>query len=450
MNTPAELTVVLPLFPRHPGLRRALASLRAQTRRPDFVLLLDDGTNPDAGSLGRELPGLAVETVQAGTSNVAEAVNRAAELLRQSEFVAILTSGGAYLPPRLERCLAAMRDPARFRAPGIIVTAIEPVDGQGTRFAPDDPRRAQLERLWAPGRAGLSIPEWLGSADFVLGATNIFARRAYLAANPLPTDTQTFAYHAAVQAGVQGMLGVIDEPLLELVWSGREKEPSALGLAGILRAQLAMLATLRDKLATSPETRRSLATFHRAAWNNLSGLREDLFLQAALQLTSLAAPAETAKAIERVTSASNLPETPPFLRELRESGTPTDPAAYAAALAKTRAELAALRDEHARVGRVAAAAQSSGWVRLGAWLGERSARRIMEMEAEEKESLQPPDGEVEGRGENNPDQIGNKQPSGNAADGTERAAGQHDGGTEKNDLEKRETGVVQSEENRRP
>jgi hypothetical protein len=32
---------------------------------------------------------------------------------------------------------------------------------------------------------------------------------------------------------------------------------------------------------------------------------------------------------------------------------------------------------------IAEAAQGSGWVRFGAWLGERSARRMMELEEEE-------------------------------------------------------------------
>jgi hypothetical protein len=42
-------------------------------------------------------------------------------------------------------------------------------------------------------------------------------------------------------------------------------------------------------------------------------------------------------------------------------------------------------DENERLGRIATAAQGSGWVRFGAWLGERSARRMMELEQEEQE-----------------------------------------------------------------
>lgn len=452
MDSPAKLTVIVPLFPRHPGLRQSLASLRAQTLRPDLVVLVDNGTSPDVKPLAREIPGTPVEIVQSETADVADGINRAVEYLQQSEFVAVLTAGGAYAPARLERCRAAMEhpDPARLRAPSLVVTGAELVDSQGKLLADNDPRRAQLARLWEPGRAGLAIPDWLGAGDFVLGASNLFARRVYLAANPLPPATPFFPYLGAIQAGLQGLLGVIDEPLLMLNWFGPESAPSSLGTAGLLRAQFAMLEALREKLATSPEIRRNISSFQRAAWKNLSGLREDLFTQAALQLASAAVPSEVTKALERITGASGFLDVPPYLRDLRASAAAADPAAYAAALAKTRAELAALREDHARLLRIANASQGSGWVRLGAWLGERSARRIMEMEEDESGSLQPPNGKVQGGGENNPDEVRNKHPRGKAADRTESSPGHNDGNAEKNDLEKCESGVAQTEEKRSP
>lgn len=408
MEPSAKISVIVPLFPRHPGLRRSLAALRAQTVPPSLVMLVDNGTNPDAESTARELPGIKTELVSTEKADIAGAINHAVELLDPADFIAVLTAGGAYEPTRFERCLATMEDPAVQRHPGLLVTATALVDSQGAPLPPGDGRHEQLGRLWAPGRAGISQAGWLGAGDFVLSASNIFASREYLAANPLANGTSLFPYLAAVQAAMQGLLAVLDEPLLSLHWFGPEHEPSALGTAGLLRAQVAMLGALREKLSVSPETRRNMAVFRRAAWNNLSGLREDLFTQAVMQLAALAAPQDTTKALERLSGASDFLDTPIHLRTLRESADAADPAAYAAALAKTRTELAELREDHARLERVAHAAQDSGWVRFGAWLGERSARRIMEMDAED--SLQPPDGKVEGGGEDHPDQVGHKQP----------------------------------------
>ncbi|MFM8459776.1 MAG: hypothetical protein ACKOB0_12720, partial [Chthoniobacterales bacterium] len=128
-----------------------------------------------------------------------------------------------------------------------------------------------------------------------------------------------------------------------------------------------------------------------------------------LQLASLAPTDEMVKTADRLSSSSDVLETPSHLRALRESEAFADPTAYAAALEQARRELAQLKAEHERLARVAEAAQGSGWVRFGAWLGDRSARRIMEMDAEEN-SVQPPDGKVESGSKNNPDEVGNKEP----------------------------------------
>ena len=409
-SSPSNLTVIVPLFPRHPGLRHALATLRAQTVRPDLVVFLDDGKTTYAVVPEKELPGVPVQVAQVDTPDVADAINRAIDFLDHSEYIAIIGAGGAYAPQRLERCLAAIEGPSRDRQQGIVVTGTVLVDSRGIPLAAGDERHAQLGRLWAPGREGVGIPEWLGAGDFVLSAANIFARRSYLLANPLLTEVPSFAYHAAIQAGVQGQLEVLDEPLFELNWSGPESGQSGLTAAALLRAQIRLLAALREKLSTSVETRRNFAAFHRAAWQNISGLREDLFTQAALQLASMSSHESIIKVSDHFSASGDLLGAPTHLSALRKGEAFADPASYAAALVKARAELAGLRAEHARSLRVADAAQDSGWVRFGAWLGDRSARRIMEMDAEENASVQPPNGEVEGGGENNPDQVGHQQP----------------------------------------
>lgn len=410
MNKATNLTVIVPLFPRQDSLRHAFAALRAQTQKPDLVVLLDNGQTGDADLPEHELPGMAVQVIEADTNDPAEAINRAVDFLDHSKHISILGAGGAYAPRRLERCLAAAEDPSRFRQPGLVVTGLVPVDGQGAPLPEGSDRHAQLARLWAPGRGGVGLPEWLGAGDFVLTASNLFARRSYLLANPLVAGAASFAYHAAIQAGVQGLLEVIDEPLLEFHWSGPATARSAPGAAASLRAQIQMLGALREKLGASPETRRNFSAFHRAAWNNISGLREDLFSQAALQLASLAPEDEMVKTADRFTATGDLQEVPTHLRDLREGPSFADPATYAAALASARGELSQAREENARLSRVAEAAQESGWVRFGAWLGDRGARRIMEMDAEENASVQPPDGEVEGGGENDPQKVGNEQP----------------------------------------
>lgn len=410
MSKTSSLAVIVPLFPYDPALQRSLSALRNQTRLPDSVVLLEDSKKPVSEAanetLGDTIP---VEVIETETTEVADAINRAVESLEQTDYVAILGGGAVYSARRLERCLAVMEDPSRFRPPGLVVTAVIPVDAKGAPLSEEDERYRQMARLWAPGRAGIGIPEWLGGGDFVFSPANLFARRAYLRANPLIPGTASFAYHAAIQAGVQGYLEAVDEPLLELHWSGPEKNYSAIGATASLRAQIRVLGALREKLETSTETRRNFASFHRAAWHNASGLREDLFARAALHLASLAPAEDMVKIVDRLAASGDALETQQNVQVTTDKEALADPIAYVTALAQARSELQRLKSENERLQRVADASQESGWVRFGAWLGDRGARHIMEMDAEES-SIQLPNGKVEGGGENDPQQVGNEQP----------------------------------------
>jgi hypothetical protein len=443
------IAVIVPLFPRLPAIRQSLVSLRDQTRQPDLVVLLDDGSNPDAESLHEVIPELEVEVVQVEPGTVSAAVNQVVEYLESFDYFAFLQAGDYYAPMRLAKCLDAMGDEKTKRPPAVVVTAMNAVDGRGNPLTGEDPRTQFLERLWAPGQSG-GIPEWLGAGNFVGPASNIFARRNFIAANPLSEAATSFSYSLAILAGVQGLLAVIDEPLLRHHPGPEEREPTSKNMSELLQLQLHVLHQLKDKLVFSSETRRNLATFHRAAWNNLSGLREDLFEQLILRLASALPPEDVTPVIAEIQRSLDAQVTPPHLHELKAGADPLDLASYAANLRRTRDQLKELREENERLARIATAAQESGWVRFGAWIGERSSRLIMEMDEPETSALQTPDGKVESRGEANPEQIGNEEPTGRTADTEERPASQDNGGQQQDDTDQGESGTAQAEKERRP
>ena len=70
----SSVAVVVPLFPKLPGIRESLASLGTQTRPPNLVVLLDDGTSPEAELLHRVIPDLNVEIVQVEPGSLASAL----------------------------------------------------------------------------------------------------------------------------------------------------------------------------------------------------------------------------------------------------------------------------------------------------------------------------------------------------------------------------------------
>lgn len=386
------VAVVVPLFPKLPGIRESLASLATQTRPPELVVLLDDGSNPGAESLHEAIPSLEAEVVQVEPGSLASALDALSEYLANFDFVSFLLAGDAYEPGRIAHCLQALLETRGDRVPCMALTGILPVDSRGKPLPADDPRAVHVEQLWAPGRAGAGLPDWLGAGYFAGPASNIFVRRDFLTSIALPENPQHLAQVLVLSAALQGLLEVVDQPLLRHYPPLVDRSTSLRAATDSLQAQLALLLALRERLAFSPDTRRNLAAYHRAAWNSLSGLREDLFQQLVLQLASSAEPEAAQAALATILRSREAATTPAHWAALFEGKDRIDAAGYADALRRTGEKLQDALDKNERLTKIAEAAQDSGWVRFGAWLGERSARRMMEMEQEEETDALGPDG----------------------------------------------------------
>lgn len=389
----SSVAVIVPLFPKLPGIRDSLASLGTQTRPPNLVVLLDDGTNPGAESLHEAIPHLHVEVVQVEPGSLASALDALSEYLAHFDYLALLQAGDGFAPERIERCLAALGREREGRPLAMAVTGIVAVDGRGRELPADDPRSLHWQRLWAPGHAGAGLADWMGTGHFAGPLSNIFLRRDFLVASPPPADAPLPAQAMVLMAGLQGLLTVVHEPLLFHYPPPVEREPTPKAAADLLHTQTAVLLALRDKLTASPETRRNLASFHRAAWNSLTGLREDLFQQAILRLASSASAEDIHAVTAEVLRSREAQTVPAHWEALLDGKDPLDLAGYASALRRTREKLDEALAENERLGKIAEAAQDSGWVRFGAWLGERSARRMMELEQAEE----PEEGKIESR-----------------------------------------------------
>jgi len=387
-----SVAVVVPLFPHLPGVRESLASLAKQTRLPNLVVLLDDGTNPEAESLHAVIPDLHVEVVQVEPGTLSAAVNAVMEYLERFDFVTFLQAGDAYAPGRIARCLEELAPSAERRPPSLVVTEIQAVDGRGEPLPSDDPRVLHLARLWEPGAAGVGLAEWLGAGHFPGPISNIFVRRGYFTSNPAPEHLASFNQTAVLVAAMQGQMAVIQEPLLLHHPSALEREPTSRSMNENLQVQLAVLHALRDKLAFSPESRRMAAAYHRAAWNSRTGVREDILQQLVLRLASFVPPEEARTVLAEILRSYEAQTPPAHWAALLEGGDPLDLASYADALRRTHEKLLAAREENDRLRKIAEAAHESGWVRFGAWLGDRSARKMMELEDEEETAPPAADG----------------------------------------------------------
>jgi glycosyltransferase involved in cell wall biosynthesis len=100
------VTVVIPTFDRSGTIGRALDSVWAQTRAPNEIVVVDDGSTDDTGrSIERDYP--QVTYVYQSNAGVSSARNRGVSIA-SSEWIAFLDSDDAWEPEKLERQLEAL------------------------------------------------------------------------------------------------------------------------------------------------------------------------------------------------------------------------------------------------------------------------------------------------------------------------------------------------------
>ena len=105
----ARCAVVIPSFDHARFVGAALDSVLAQTRRPDRIVVVDDGSHDATAAVVARYRERGVELHVQENAGAHAALNRAVGLAAEDcELVAILNSDDVYEPRRLERCLAEL------------------------------------------------------------------------------------------------------------------------------------------------------------------------------------------------------------------------------------------------------------------------------------------------------------------------------------------------------
>ena len=109
----ATVTVIIPVYNREEYLRAALDSVFLQTRLPDEVIVVDDGSTDNTPAVAESYP--EVTLLRQSNSGVSVARNRAVEAAT-SEWVAFLDSDDLWQPTKLELQMAALEANPVFEA----------------------------------------------------------------------------------------------------------------------------------------------------------------------------------------------------------------------------------------------------------------------------------------------------------------------------------------------
>lgn len=380
----SRTAVIIPLYNHEAFIGEAINSVLAQTKPPKRLIVIDDGSSDGSVAAAREAlknapKAVAADLAEQPNAGAHAALNRGVGMAKDCDIIAILNSDDRFLPGRLEKAASVLK---KHPCANLLCTGLRLIGGDGAALPADEPRAKWFDAVWSLGaafeRGELSLPEWLGIANFPATTSNFIARRAWLEAHPFRGYRYAHDYFALLTAAVEGALVI--EPEVELEYRVHSANtittaPAKL-MAEMLRMILDLSASLAPLLKTSPEARARWAACRRAMWSNVSGFRQDLFHSVTSDLLSGLSPETVAKAVESW-AASNPPELAEFpnkpLVNLREPGGELGKCSALAerlqALQKERdslkAQVRALKEEVKSLSRL----EESRWVGIGRALG---------------------------------------------------------------------------------
>ncbi|HSJ01683.1 MAG: glycosyltransferase family 2 protein [Verrucomicrobium sp.] len=375
---PARVAVVIPCYNHGQFVGEALESVLAQTRKADRILVIDDGSKDNSVEVLRSFESRGVEVWarenQGAHNTINELVNRAAV---DCEFVSILNSDDRYLPQRLELCLdLATQHPVKC----VFSTGLRVIDGEGKIMPEDAPRSRWFHGAWSLGQQeGITMPEWLGQANFVATTTNVFARASYLQQYPFRPYRFNHDYFFLATAALENQIAVRPEVMLEYRIHGNNTistKPEPL-IKEMVRMHLDLYQEHAESLIHDPGMRKRFYQFTRSSWDNISSFHAGLLQLALARLTTLA----TEEELEAIAASLEGPELEEFPNRLLAGAYDGKTALVSGGVLNER--LDTLRAEHDQIKKDREALDllargrqkllSSKWLRLGLALGQLGA-----------------------------------------------------------------------------
>lgn len=373
MSTP-RIAVIIPVYNHARYVGGAIESVLAQTRKPDRILCIDDGSQDDSLAVCQRYAAQGVIARGRENQGAHHTIN---ELVRWAhdegcDWVNILNSDDRFLPRKLEVCAAAA---AKDATKQVICTRLEVIDDEG-KLMPVDAKRAR----WFYGAQSLTdadtsnVAELLGKANFVATTSNVFARTDYLLANPFRPYRFNHDYYFLAGAAWRDVIVLVPEVLMQYRVHGSNTittAPEPL-MREMLRMHLDLFHDYAADLTRDAAMRARFADYCRSLWDNISSFHAGMFQVALAQLVS-AFPEEKLKTVAYALQGAEFEISPNRSFAAAFDGSePLSVNALNAKLDDLRSEKtrwAAEREAWAELLKLKQTLQSSLWVSLGGVLG---------------------------------------------------------------------------------
>jgi glycosyltransferase involved in cell wall biosynthesis len=139
-----KISVVIPAYNAAHFLPRSLASVFAQTRPPDEVIVVDDGSTDSTARIAEELGAKVIQRPNGGIGAARNAGLRQAS----GEWIALLDADDSWAPEKLARQVALIQPGVVFVYTG--VTLFDDQGPRGAQAAVDPPAAKRLLRTCNP------------------------------------------------------------------------------------------------------------------------------------------------------------------------------------------------------------------------------------------------------------------------------------------------------------
>ena len=169
------VSVIVPAYNHEIYVRQSIASLLAQTYRTLEIIIVNDGSSDDTGTICKEFAEAdpRIQYVEQSNHGAHHAIN---EGIRRSSghYLAILNSDDVYYPHKVERCLEVIR---RNNAVQLVSGAVELIDGRGNIFK----RGIEVDwqkRAYSYFKKTRNLPLSILNENFIATTSNMFFTRS--------------------------------------------------------------------------------------------------------------------------------------------------------------------------------------------------------------------------------------------------------------------------------
>jgi glycosyltransferase involved in cell wall biosynthesis len=295
------VAVVIPLFNHERYIAEALGSILRQTRPPDRVIVIDDGSSDGSLDAARAVADSRITVLSQENAGAHNTLNRAIGLAADCDYVGILNSDDLYEPERIESCVRCLE---RNRSAAVVATRLKIVDEKGAPLPPGDARARWLAAVWHARPASLAA--WLGIANFTKTTSNLFGRADYFRAHPFRPYRYVHDYYFALCAALEDRLLLLDEELLRYRVHGAntiKSGPAEKLPREVLRMNVDLLRAFSPALAESAPVRARCAEYFRYLARNYADFRLEPFLHLAASQFALLSDAEAGSLCETLDPA---------------------------------------------------------------------------------------------------------------------------------------------------